>query len=197
MFKLPKLISNNIIKTSNEAIFGPLQIKGDFCYNILENIKIDNELLEYVKHINNEYYTKHIDNIIQLIDNSVFSRVIRLDLGHINPIVGLITVSLDNNSYTITHISIHKSFRKQGLCRLLLMALANFINKQKSESGSGSGRNNVLEPDLPLINIIIPEHIDDLINIFRTLKFNEMHMHSDIHMLKSIDLFLSIIDSPI
>jgi len=171
-------------KKLNEVIFGPLLIKGSFSY-ILDNVcEINIELLKYIHHIDSKNNQK--TKIINLIENAIFTRVVRLDLGYTSPIIGLITVKIFNKSYNISHISIHEEFRCQGLAKLLILLFANYLyNEEKPE---------LLQP---LITCIIPNNIDDLVSLFRSLKFNEMNIDTEYHMLKSTKIFTKLIESPI
>lgn len=167
----------------NETIFGPLQLTGEFNYIVSKSCEIDNELLGYIETIDEEIGCR--TKIIPLIEESIFTRTIRVDLGHTKPLIGLITVKIFNNSYNITHISIHKSFRKQGLAKMLLSILANFLN----------------EGELGLVSVIITEDmlesVNNAISLFRSLKFNEMIIGNNCHMLKYTQLFTQIIDCPV
>jgi predicted GNAT family acetyltransferase len=169
----------------NEALFGPLQLTGEFSYIISKTCEIDNELLEYIKSIDEE--TEKQTKIISLIEDSVFTRTIKLDLGHTKPLIGLITMKIFNQSYNITHISVHKSFRRQGLAKMLLSTLANFINES--------------EPKYELVSVVVSENEpntpNDIITLFRSLKFNEMIIEDDHHMLKHTQFFTKIIDCPV
>jgi hypothetical protein len=163
----------------NEAIFGPLQLRGELCYNVSKTCDIDNELLNYIKIIDNEVNKK--TKIIQLMEDSIFTRVIRLDLEYINPIIGLLTMKISNNSYNITHLSIHKSFRRQGLAKMLLSSLACF-----------------LKLDCKLVSIIISKkYMEDAVELFRSLKFNEMTIENSYHMLKPVHFFCKITNCPL
>lgn len=165
----------------NEAVFGPLQLNGEFSYDISKTCEIDNELLKYINSIDPTFFTR--TKIISLIEDSVFTRAIKLDLGYTKPLIGLITVKISNQTYIITHISIHKSFRKQGLAKMLLSILANFIN----------GSNTKHE----LISAVVPMENNDGTAFFRSLKFNEMIIENNYHMLKHVQYFVKTIDSPI
>jgi hypothetical protein len=194
MSKFPRFLRSKFNKKqSSESIFGPLQITGEFEYTICEISQTDNELYTYIKNINKEINDIDID--INLKD-AVFSRIIRIDLGHINPIIGFISMKIIRESYNITHISIHKSFRHQGLAKMLLMTLANYISLKINEN---SERSKLLEPVLLpcVVTSIIPENINDVIMLFRIQKFSEMKLYTNYHMFKPVKTFINIIDSPI
>jgi len=168
----------------NESIFGPLQVKGEFGYDVSEVSGVTKELVNYINSIGG-VDDLSILNLSKEIEGSVFTRVIRVDLGHINPIIGLITVEmLYGYTYNITHISVHSSFRGQGLANLLLMTLAKYI--------SGKGQVIVNE----VVSIVIPGDMDDLIMMFRHLKFNEIRLDPNYYMLKSTSQFVSIMNAP-
>jgi ribosomal protein S18 acetylase RimI-like enzyme len=167
---------------NNEAVFGPLQLKGEFSYNINKTyIGQEQHLFDYVNSIAVEHNIKI--NVKALFDKSIFTRIIQLDLGHSSPVIGLLTVKIFNGSYNITHISVHKSFRRQGLGKLLLMSFANHLLG--------------VEPGLNMVTVIIPDELNDALMFFRTLKFNEMRLVNNNHMLKSTNLFLEIVNSPL
>lgn len=173
---------NMFKKKLNEAVFGPLQLKGEFSYSINNTcVGPEQHLFDYVSSIANECDMR-ID-INGILNESIFTRIIQLDLGHLSPVIGLLTVKIFNGSYNITHISVHKSFRRQGLAKLLLMSFANYLIGQ--------------EPKLPMVSVIIPDELNDAMMFFRTLKFNEMYLMNNNHMLKSTGLFLDIVNSPI
>lgn len=172
------------LRKFNEAIFGPLQVTGEFAYSISNNCEINNELLKYIKNIDDEI--KHHTNISQLIEESIFIRVIRINLDYINPIIGLITVKIHNNSYNITHISVHRTFRRQGLAKLMLMALANNLSADVKNANKYN-----------LVSSVISENSKEGIALFRDLNFNEMSIGFEYHMLKPTQTFCKIIDCPI
>lgn len=188
MSKSFSIVSNSAVPTSvptlNEAIFGPLQLTGDFSYTISNTCEIDNELLKYMKSIDQE--TGNKTKIMQLIEDSIFVRTIRLDLDHISPLIGLIVVRISNYSYNITHLSIHKSFRRQGLARLLLSTLANTL-----------ANTTISKPKCELVSCVILGNMNSGIALFRDLNFNEMFIDNKYHMLKSTQLFNKLINSPI
>ncbi len=166
---------------SNEIVFGPLQLKGEFNYEILNNCEKDNELLKYIQNIDKENHKK--TKIMDIIDNAVFIRVIKLDLGHIHPIIGLFTVKILNYSYNISHISVHKSFRRQGLAKMLVTCFANHLN---SEINTNS-----------LVTCFVSDEMENIVELFRSLKFNEIAIDTDYHMLKPTKYFIKLIESPI
>jgi hypothetical protein len=163
----------------NELIFGPLDLTGGFSYFIIKECEINNELLHYLHSIDNEIGSPKT-KIINLINSSIFTRIIKLNLGYTNPLIGLLTVVVINNCYRITHISIHKSFRRQGLAKMLLTILANSI-----------------DPKYELVTSVILENMENGIALFRSLKFNEVIIETDYHMLQTTNLFCNLTHSPI
>lgn len=170
----------------NEYIYGPLQLFGEFDYSIIEAYQNDQELLNYINHIDQENKSNNSDNnttdIFKLHNDSIFTRMLKLNMEYINPIIGLITIQILNNTYNITHISIHKSFRGQGLAKLLLMTFANYIENNKKYN---------------LITIILSENINKYCDFFRNLDFNETIINSNYHMIQDINKFCKIINNPI
>ena len=111
-------------------IYGPLEINGHFDYEVIGITKKDtDEIEEYALGNFDGYFRKK--EILTFLEESIFVRKITLDLDHIKPIIGLIYVMPDENSYFIAHLSIHKSFRRQGLAKMLLSILAEYIKTDK------------------------------------------------------------------
>jgi len=168
----------------NEALFGPLQLKTELCYEISNVKEISNELLNYIKLIDDETNLK--TNIIDLIESAYFLRIIKLDLRHIKPIIGLITVNRSYSpsciSYNISHISVHESFRDQGLAKLMVFSFINFMSDKYTP--------------FSFISCIVPSKLDKCISLFRSLKFNEI-VGNNYHMLKSIKQSIKMIEEDI
>ncbi len=149
----------------NEDIFGPLQVKGEikgnFNYNTSEKLQISENLFDYLK--NNTNVHDIYSSVNEMVESN-FTRIIEIDIGNIeaNPIIGILTVNCSNNLYDITHLSIHKSFRNQGLAKMLLMSLANYCCiRSKCENDS--------------VIITIPEHMDDLSRLVKRYNFTETY----------------------
>jgi predicted GNAT family acetyltransferase len=167
-------------KKLNEVVFGPLQLKGEFSYEISNKCEINDELLKYINYIDEESGLK--TKIIDLIESAVFIRVVRIDLGYIKPIVGLLTITGFNNSYNISHISVSDTFRKQGIAKLMLTCFANNLDENCIYT---------------MICCIIPHNLENLIDFFRSFKFNELTLEHNNHMLKTTKCFINLTNSPI
>ena len=128
--------SENISESENirhDIIFGPLEVTGSFEYKISRITYSDTEeIIKYsVKNYNNNYYRFCRTGIIGMLSDSIFTRIIRLDLDYINPIIGLLYVISEENSFFISHLSTHEKFRNQGLASLMLCSLAEFIKEDR------------------------------------------------------------------
>lgn len=163
----------------NEFIYGPLMIKGEFNYIISDNCEINTDLIGYITNIDNEIETN--TEIIQLFKKAIFSRIIKVDLQHTQVIVGLITMEIVDSMYQITHLSIHKLFRNQGLAKLLLCLSANYTDNEYQTVNSS-------------ISIKLSPNMVNALNLFRSLNFNEIGHHL---MLISTQSFKKILESPI
>lgn len=166
----------------NEVVFGPLQLNGEFDYNISDICEINEETLKYVESIGDQKI-----KFINAVNASMFTRVIKLDLGYMQPIIGIFTVKLFNHSYNISHVSIHRLFRNQGLSKLFMTSFANYL----------SGENNVKT----FVTCVIPENLvngySGIVELFRSLNFIEVKMGTYKYMSIPTKNFIKLINSPI
>lgn len=87
-----------------------------------------NEILQYDSCIqNNQTYHWNNELLERSFKYSIHNRIIRASLDYTYPIIGLLFVSNIYNSYHIDTLSIHPKFRRQGLAKLLLATLADYI----------------------------------------------------------------------
>jgi len=164
------VIINNSIK--QEHLYGPLEINSSFSYCIRPMLRRD--LVELCNYSGKNCKFKFdINYINQLYVEAIFTRVLKLDLDYITPIIGAMIVSKDKMDYKITHLSIHKNFRNQGLEETLLCCFASIV-------------------DTNYEYISIENFATDLIPILKKNKFQE-----EIIMKQSLQVFNKILESPI
>lgn len=192
-------------KPTNEAMFGPLQLTGEFCYNVFKNSEIDERTVRQV-----ETYILSIEDecnisipINKLLTTSIFTRVVKLDLGYMHPVIGLITISADNNVYEITHISVHKMFRNQGLAKLLLFSFVSYLDQMNNISNNPINTVDDVSVDVyeeshenKFITCIIPrlngQNTETAHTFFDRLKFNEVIEGTNTHMIRTISGFIEL-----
>lgn len=108
-----------------DHLYGPLEVQSSFNY-FVKSIEIGDttEIEKYSENDNGinfeEYY-----------NNSIFTRIIRVNMNYIKPIIGLLYVTNDLNSYFIIYLSVHSNFRRQGLAKMMLSSLAEFIKNDR------------------------------------------------------------------
>lgn len=158
---------------------GVLDIRGHFDYSIadinvdLNRTTCDEVLLKYLKFIDEK------TDIEKLLNKNVFiCKIIRVNMGYIFPIIGMIVVEKTDH-YEITHLSIHENFRNQGLAKTLLFS---FFCHMYDKFNDTIKENEVL-------TITVPLQIDDMVMLFRKLKFSEFHYHNGIKMIKPMSKF--------
>ena len=115
----------------NDHIFGPLEVTSSFSWDVSTITEKDlNEIVQYTKF--NCNYEFDFNAAKETLDDSIFTRIIRVDMNYVKPIIGLLFVTGDENSYYVAYISIHQNFRQQGLARMLFSSLANYIKVSPS-----------------------------------------------------------------
>lgn len=114
------------VDESPDEIFGPLQLCGQFSYRCVP-ATASYDLVQYLKFWNHSPDLKNF--------RSVFSKTIRVKIGYIEPIIGLINVVKSNhNTYNIEHISVDENFRRQGLSKVLMFALSKYLGFSSNSS---------------------------------------------------------------
>jgi ribosomal protein S18 acetylase RimI-like enzyme len=167
-----------------EILYGPLELKADLDYEIVNCFQEDiYEICEYTKY--NTDYEFTYNDIKKIINESFFSRIIRLNLDYVKPIVGVIFVNKYSKHYDIIHLSVHRNFRQQGIGKLLVYTLANFLN-------------NTDNKDIEYVGITIPASNHNLFRISQSFNFEKhSRFFGYFDLRKKINEFIEIINSPI
>ncbi len=173
----------------NELLYGPLQVKTRLNYSVekMTNLDIVN-VYNYVKKI--EPDTK-LSDLLEIIANSIYTRVVKVYFEEHIFIVGLILVGIRNRTYQIMHLSVHDNFRRQGLAKLMLMTFSKFVHKQTPYDLTKLGL-----PDISLcplhISVIIPKTSENFINLFTDLRFSRIGIGPSYYMTKNIESFIEL-----
>jgi len=121
-----------------DHLHGPLEVSSSFNYTVKSIKACDTtEIVKYSIKNYNEYedvFDRKTANEHRR--ESIFTRIIRINMDYVSPIIGLLYV-IGDNSYYIGHLSVHNNFRRQGLAKMMLSSLAEFIkvdNRYKTVS---------------------------------------------------------------
>ena len=110
-----------------------------------------------------------------ILENSFYTRIVKIDLISSKPIIGLIVITENNYTYKISHLSILTYFRYQNLARMLLLSFIGFVKNKK----------NII-----YIGCEINEKDENLVGFFRNLRFNEIPVinNANINFIKELSV---------
>ena len=93
-----------------------------------EDIESD-EIMKYDNGFNFTDFQWDRETLNEYFRDSICSRIIRAEMDYIHPIIGLMFVTPDEDSYHVGHISVHSKFRRQGLASMMLEQVSQFISE--------------------------------------------------------------------
>lgn len=166
------------VEINRECLYGPIELTAKFDYEIhsVENEDTE-EIVQYAIDNFDGYFRKK--EAQETLADSVFTRKIVLntrDLNNSSCIIGLIYANEFKNSYSITHLSIHKIFRNQGLAKMLLSLLAEYIK---------------LDNKYPTVELRVNKLNVEALSLYKSMGFKKTSSSRDIFVMKiSSNLFV-------